>query len=498
MKRRNFKCGDCGEPASKTIPNFHKQFKRLGRSLCSDCAKNAGKDKIRDINNKKYPIKSNTITEIICQCGLKRTVQERQRRINTKCRSCAAKLSRVANNHSYIKASNTRTNNDSFKKAVLLGILSIPEAVRSNRSRQALTTRWKDKTIRFNEFIRRAEEIHKHKYNYSLAEYYNVLMPITIICPDHGKFQQSPRSHLISTGCRRCFELRTTSSWHNQVYQFINQLVPESIKNSRDVIHPHEIDIWIPHLKIGIECHGVYWHSCDINSTKSDRMLHNTKADKAATAGIQLLQFFETEWLQKQSIVQSIIRSKLHLTTRIFARKCSIQIMTQKDFNIFMNNNHLQGTRNVSIAIGLKHNDTIVAMIGISRHQKYEHELIRYASLLGTTVVGGLSKLLATAKKEFNIKTIMTYADRRYSNSMSYKKVGFRLLKITKPNYYYTTGCKTEVLYSRQKFQKHKLNKLLDSYDPAATESKNMFDNGYRQLWDAGHYKLILENSNIK
>ena len=53
-------------------------------------------------------------------------------------------------------------------------------------------------------FIEKAIAIHGDRYDYSLVEYVNYDTPITIICPDHGPFPQTPDSHLIKSGCPDC------------------------------------------------------------------------------------------------------------------------------------------------------------------------------------------------------------------------------------------------------------------------------------------------------
>lgn len=46
------------------------------------------------------------------------------------------------------------------------------------------------------EFIKRAREIHGDKYDYSKAVYSRVDQPVEIICPIHGPFMQTPREHI--------------------------------------------------------------------------------------------------------------------------------------------------------------------------------------------------------------------------------------------------------------------------------------------------------------
>lgn len=55
-----------------------------------------------------------------------------------------------------------------------------------------------------NQFIKKAVKIHGNKYNYSLVEYKDSRTKVTIICPIHKEFNQRPSSHINGQGCPRC------------------------------------------------------------------------------------------------------------------------------------------------------------------------------------------------------------------------------------------------------------------------------------------------------
>ena len=56
-----------------------------------------------------------------------------------------------------------------------------------------------------DEFIRRAHEIHGHKFDYSNVEYVNKETPVDIVCPVHGSFEQTPGNHIYGEkGCAQC------------------------------------------------------------------------------------------------------------------------------------------------------------------------------------------------------------------------------------------------------------------------------------------------------
>ena len=54
------------------------------------------------------------------------------------------------------------------------------------------------------EFIEKARGVHGDRYDYSQVEYVNALTPVTINCPDHGPFQQRPSNHIAGIGCWGC------------------------------------------------------------------------------------------------------------------------------------------------------------------------------------------------------------------------------------------------------------------------------------------------------
>ena len=59
-------------------------------------------------------------------------------------------------------------------------------------------------TLTKTEFIDRACKIHGDKYDYSQVEYVNNRTYISIICKEHGQFTQKQFSHLLGVGCPHC------------------------------------------------------------------------------------------------------------------------------------------------------------------------------------------------------------------------------------------------------------------------------------------------------
>ena len=342
-------------------------------------------------------------------------------------------------------------------------------------------------------FLTIVDSRHTTKYDYSAVEYpVDSRLKIPISCGRHGLFMQIASNHLKGCGCPTCGAESIgdpISRGQNQIADFLKSLVDEEILLSdRSAISPLELDIYIPCLKLAVEYHGLYWHSYQNHETTAQINKHQNKALAAVLAGISLKQFFEHEWLYKREIVCSMLRHAVGHSTRIGAREAIINTISDTEAFEFCDHNHLQGGRHASFFAGLKLGNELMAVIVLSKHKKYGHELIRYATKIGYSVAG-FNRLLRFSIDRLNISQLFTYADMRYSNASVYKLAGFEYLGYTRPNYFYVKGRR---VFNRTRFQKSKLSGLLESFDESLSESDNMFANGYRRLWDAGHHKLLL------
>ena len=181
---------------------------------------------------------------------------------------------------------------------------------------------------------------------------------------------------------------------------------------------------------------------------------------------------------------------------RIYARKCTVKEVSSKEAKEFLEKNHLQGACNSKVNIGLYSGNTPVSLMtfGKPRYNKqYEWELLRFCNALNTSVIGGAGKLLSYFVKTYNPSSILSYANLRWSTGNLYEKLGFTLKGTSSPNYFYFN--EDFILHSRIEFQKHKLKDKLENFDPSLTESENMYNNGYRKIYDCGNlvYEMKLD-----
>jgi hypothetical protein len=292
---------------------------------------------------------------------------------------------------------------------------------------------------------------------------------------------------------------QTITTVHHEIVDFIKQHYAGPIDtNNRTVLAKKEIDIFLPDLGLGIEVDGVFWHSEERGKNK---LYHLDKTKQAEEKQIHLMHVYDTEWNNpvKQNIIKSKLLHQLGHSSKIFARKCQIKELTSNQAAVFLENNHIQGTCPSKIKLGLFTDIGLVAVatVGKSRYnKKYSWELLRYCTKNNHTVIGGLGKLLNYLKNQYQVDSIVSYADRRWSmNSPSniYETLGFKLLQISPPNYKYFKINATEIkLLSRTQFQKHLLKDKLEFFNSEFTEYENMSMNGYYRIWDCGNLTYIL------
>jgi hypothetical protein len=70
-------------------------------------------------------------------------------------------------------------------------------------------------------FIQKAKSVHGEKYNYSKVDYVGSLSKVSIVCPEHGGFLQSPFKHTQGRGCPKCGNEARSESKKSNTEEFI-------------------------------------------------------------------------------------------------------------------------------------------------------------------------------------------------------------------------------------------------------------------------------------
>ena len=316
--------------------------------------------------------------------------------------------------------------------------------------------------------------------------------------------RKNNRSHFIEIKCRKCDLIDEISIFsiirnnerfcracrspecsvpQKEIEEFVRNQLDSSIKIlSSDRTNPtgYELDVYVPQNNFAIEFNGLYWHSELIQESKN---YHDDKTKACIRENISLLHVFDDEWREKRSIVESMIRHKLGLSKRIWARKCSIAVVDKEESKIFFNENHIDGDTKGFITYGLFFEGTLVSAIKMrapfSKRWKGSIEIARFASLRNLDIVGGYSKLIKFIKKN-HCEQIISYVDTRFGGTGKHcEKANMKLD--------HTTGCSFWWTDRVNRF-----NRLYCKAGDGKTEAENAKDMKLLKIWGCANLVYVL------
>jgi hypothetical protein len=256
-----------------------------------------------------------------------------------------------------------------------------------------------------------------------------------------------------------------------------------------------EIDIYIPPLNIGIEFNGCYTHS----DAQREKNYHFDKRKRFFESGLYYFQIWEDDWTFNRDVVQNFIRNKLGKNDqRIGARKCVARTLTKQEFDSFMDANHMQGTCNASIMIGLIYNNEVVSAIGFKNIPVNTEsicsgtgiDLIRFAN---SNVSGAFTKLLSFFKKTYSFDYITSFADLEIVDERKnvYNSNGFEEVGRIPADYKYFNP-KLKKREHKFNYRKEKFAKL--GFDiQGKTEAILAKEYGLFRCYDSGKIKYLLK-----
>lgn len=296
-----------------------------------------------------------------------------------------------------------------------------------------------------------------------------------------------------------------------EVADFIASLIGEEFEQDKfyPFMNRQQLDIFVPSHKFAVEFNGTYWHSNEGRGiTKADKTpeYHANKTRMARDSGITLMHIWEYDWKKpnKQAIIKSQIKYHLNrIDQRLYARNLEVRAVGSKEERSFLELNHIQGYVASSEKYGLYDGNTLVALMTFGKRRfdsEQGWELLRFATLLNTSVAGGASKLLSHFAKQHKGDKLLSYAnnDFAYTGDKSlYSNLGFTYVRTTVPGYRWvnTQGD----IVSRYKVQVHKLKAFtagemtepfpgaLPDFSDTDTESTYMVRNWYYKVYDAGN-----------
>lgn len=208
-----------------------------------------------------------------------------------------------------------------------------------------------------------------------------------------------------------------------------------------------------------VELDGLYWHS--------DRILaddyHIKKKAEYIEAGYDSLFLREDEINNKPDTSFSLLKNKLGMNDKIYARKCVLELCND-DAKLFLNNNHLMGYGSGK-SVCLKYDGEIVCIMQYRKIKDRDFDISRFCSKIGYTIIGGFSRLLKYIERTENPNLIRCFIDQRYGSGIHLNNLGFKRISCYK-SFKWTD---TKQTFHRLKYP-----------------SNSGYDYGLYKIWDCG------------
>lgn len=271
--------------------------------------------------------------------------------------------------------------------------------------------------------------------------------------------------------CKNCGEEYKDYKPTIMIMDWLTTIGIEYQKNNRKLIHPYEIDIYLPKYNLAIEVDGNFWH-CD---KFHDKDYHIMKTKLCSEKGIRLIHIFEDEIVNKFDTVKSYLGRILGLNKEIDSSSCSIERVDIDKIKEFVSLNSLlngiESCENISLIL----NKEVVMSILYQQLQEDVLNIVGFATRNGLTVKNGIKILIEKIKSLYNPSIIEISYDVRwygfgYQDNELYE-MGFKKKAILPPFPWYV---RKGDMYNRQAALPH-------------GEERNFY-----RIWDCG--SVVLSN----
>lgn len=178
----------------------------------------------------------------------------------------------------------------------------------------------------------------------------------------------------------------------------------------------------------------------------AERLVSVEAAISELTAADRMF-LYEDRWRNSGTAVRAMMRVRMGQGLRVFARNCEVRAVTPEAAASFLQRNHVYGSARARYRLGLfrirstgnaeagmDQTPGMVAVATFSDGRRKEdgtvsYEWVRYASVQGVRVVGGMGRLLDAFVATVGDGTpmdVMTYADLEWYDGRSYRRLGFK------------------------------------------------------------------------
>lgn len=287
------------------------------------------------------------------------------------------------------------------------------------------------------------------------------------------------------------------------VKDWLDSLNIKYIMHDRKIIHPKELDFYLPECNIAIEVNDTYSHNSTRTSFGDNNITptkyHQNKVIECMSKGVHLIHLYEWEILDEHKFnkIKTYILSLIgKVDKKIYARKCKIKEVYKSEARQFYRENHLQGPINsLNINYGLYYDNVLVSCMSFGKprfNKKYEYELLRFANKAGYSVVGAASKLFNAFTEEYNPNNIISYCDMDKFSGRVYEFLGFNEIDCASPTFTWTDY---ERIFNWKVILDKGPDKILGTdYGKGANNEEIMLKEGFVKVYNSGNKVYVWNN----
>jgi len=253
-----------------------------------------------------------------------------------------------------------------------------------------------------------------------------------------------------------------SSLFETEVIDYIKSIYSgKVIANTRDILKPYELDVYIPDKHIAIECNGTFWHDAE----HKNKTYHINKSKSCRDKGIRLIHIYEWEWSNYLDKIKQLLNISLGSVSKIYARQCEVRLISNQEAKPFNEATHLQGHRNAQVTYGLFYEDELVQLMSFSKTRynrniknDSEWEIIRGCPGSNNIVIGGVSRLFKHFVADYTPSKVFSYCDFNKFDGKSYLALGMTFIGYTGPNKWWIIDRNTVIERNPKHYQELKSN----------------------------------------
>lgn len=321
--------------------------------------------------------------------------------------------------------------------------------------------------------------------NYTTNKEYNLTVKFSC-----GHAKKTSFRYISSSAKGECPDCSIVDSvGQNEVIEFIKSLgIANVVKNTREIIPPKELDVYLPDYNIAFEFNGLYYHS-EISGGNKKKTYHLDKWKQCFDKGITLYTITDQEWLHQRNKIKTGIKAVLNKVAHVIdAEKCSVLEINHSTAAKFHEQTSINYTEIHGTHIGIHYSDDLVACLSFS-----DTTLLTYSVKEDYLITNGPKAAFSYYADLTGISTITSSLRIEEPSINIFPSLGFMEVKHTRPNLFYYHK-KYHTLHRPTELQQDNLPHLLPIFDPTISYLENLRMNKYDRYFDCGNKIYVWKN----